>query len=609
MLKQLSSPKVVVLLFLCLYLLCPVSVAVNPVVKAQSRITWSRTYGGTQGDIASSIIQTSDNGLAIGGFTWSFGTDGADFWLIKTDIYSNVQWNRTFNGISDEWLRTVIQTSDGGYALAGMTSNGGANGRFYLLKTDSEGNQMWDKVIEMGYHAEGRCLIQTSDGGYVVVGEYGANSWDFLVVKIDSQGNLLWNKTYGESGDNRCYSVVETSEGGLAIGGWISEDGGNNDINFWLVKTDAEGTVQWTGSYGGATWDLLGDLIQTSDGGYALAGHTGMTPETTVDRYDFFLVKTDAAGNMQWSKTYGGGSQDYFESLIQTSDGGFALLGASESFGAGNSDFWLVKTDPIGTKLWDRTYGGQYREDGMDVIQTSDGGYAMCGFTEAFSLNVRSDFLVIKTDSQGICDSYPILSPQPTSTAPSLTPNPTSTQPKPPSRTTIDTTPSTLKFGQMVELEGSVIDQTTGNPAIQVLVRLEAVDPNGNIMSIGTAQTSQSGAYRYFWTPPISGTYRIMATFDGNQNLSASEANVYLTVNSNPETQAPTSTPNPTTTIQPSTTSTLSFTQTPNPTSISQSNPQPKQEPSNLTTIAIVVVMIALIVSLAAVLMRVLRKR
>jgi hypothetical protein len=197
-----------------------------------------------------------------------------------------------------------------------------------------------------------RALIRTIDGGYALVGwtsSFGAGYGDFWLVKTDGNGNAQWNKTYGGTNGDAAYALVQTTEGGYALAGYTGSFGaGNRD--FWLVKTDASGTMQWNKTYGGTGDDAASTMVQTVDGGYALAGYTWSFGVNWLP--DYWLVKTDSSGNMQWSRNYGGTESDYANALVQTVDGGYALVGDTLSFGAGSYDIWLVKTDIESGLAW-----------------------------------------------------------------------------------------------------------------------------------------------------------------------------------------------------------------------------------------------------------------
>jgi hypothetical protein len=219
---------------------------------------------------------------------------------------------------------------------------------------------------------------------------FGAGIYDFWLVKTDAEGNMEWNKTYGGGEDEWVFSVVQTSDGGYTLGGYRGVS--YFDADCWFVKTDADGNEQWNRTYYGPYGDAIFSVVQTSDGGYTLAG---LTMLFFAGDFDFLLIKTDSFGNEQWSETYGGTNDDVASSVVQTSDGGYTLAGSTESFGVGGYDFWLVKTDAEGNMEWNKTYGGPHYDTAGSVVQTVDGGYALAGQTESFGAG-NSDFWLVK---------------------------------------------------------------------------------------------------------------------------------------------------------------------------------------------------------------------
>jgi hypothetical protein len=304
--------------------------------------------------VGKSLIQTSDGGYAIAGTTTSFGAGGWDVYVVKLDASGNLQVTKTIGGPKNEEGNSLIQTSDGGYAIAGYTESFGAGQLdVYVIKLDANGNLQWTKTIGGPGGEIGHSLIQTSDGGYAIAGYtyfFGAGEWDVYVVKLDANGNLQWTKTIGGPEDEEGYSLIQTSDGGYAIAGYTESFGaGKEDI--YVVKLDANGNLQWTKTIGGPESDWSSSLIQTSDGGYAI---TGTTSSDELAAYfgpaeaDIYVVKLDANGNLQWTKTIGGPEHDRGLSLIQTSNGGYVIAGYTKSFGAGEADVYVVKLDKNG---------------------------------------------------------------------------------------------------------------------------------------------------------------------------------------------------------------------------------------------------------------------
>ena len=254
---------------------------------------WERAYGGTGTEHARCVVQTEDGGYAIAGYTVSFGAGTGDFWLVKTDASGNLQWSKTYGGPNTDVGWSVVQTEDGGYAIAGFTWSFGVGGRFP----------------------------------------------DIWLVKTDALGNHQWNHTYGRIDGDVGHSVVQTKDGGYAIAGYRVYFG-SADMDVWLVKTDPLGNHEWNHTYGGRNSDGGHSVVQTKDGGYAIAGYTYAHMAETSDMW---LMKTDAFGNHQWNHTYGGADNDAGYSLVQTEDDGYAIAGDTWSFDAGSGDVWLVK--------------------------------------------------------------------------------------------------------------------------------------------------------------------------------------------------------------------------------------------------------------------------
>jgi hypothetical protein len=398
-------------LFLSCLALFILSISLVVSVEASSKM-WSQTYGGTKADCGTSLVKTIDGGYAIAGFTSSFATgtssiQDSDFWLVKTDAYGNMEWNKTYGGTEYESVDSLVATSDGGYVFGGGTYSFGAGDMdFWLIRTDATGNMEWNQTYGGTEFDSPEAMIQTSDGGYAIVGftwSFGAGWADFWLVKTDVGGNIVWNQTYGGEYWDGASSFVATSDGGYALVG-ITCDSPSLEFQpheILLVKTDTNGNMEWNKTYGPTVADGINSLVETSDGGYAMAGSTSHIGD---GRDDFVLIKTDELGNIQWNRTYAGPDSDYAISLVATSDSGFVIAGKTQ-FKAGVNDIWVVKTDMYGNMEWNQTYGGTDEDSCGSVIATSDGGYAIAGGTRSFGAG-NWDFWLVKTDEYGIVPEY-----------------------------------------------------------------------------------------------------------------------------------------------------------------------------------------------------------
>jgi predicted secreted protein len=377
---------------------------------------WSRTFGGTANDYGYSIVKTPDNGYAIAGITYASPTSTPDAWLIKTDSNGNVLWNKTYGGTAADYTYNIVQTTDGGFALAGYTQSFGVAQRaVWLLKTDANGNLLWNMTYSGPVDEISQGFVQTADGGYALIGGAsptyfagGGGTSDLLLIKTDASGNLQWNKTYANetygnylsgAGGNLGFTVIQNADGGYVLGSAATLASGAGAHDFVLTKTDSQGNVQWFKTYGGNATDILRALIPTRDAGYAMVGYTN---SFGAGGFDIWMVKVNGTGNTQWNKTYGGPLNEMaaWNNVIQASDGGYTIASYTNSYGAGGNDFWLIKTDSYGNMQWSKTYGGVSNDNAFDIVQNNDGSYTMVGNTQSFGAS-NYDIYLVKTSVEG----------------------------------------------------------------------------------------------------------------------------------------------------------------------------------------------------------------
>ncbi|MCL0065560.1 hypothetical protein M1N79_01560 [Dehalococcoidia bacterium] len=398
--KRLSLAILALLMLSLVAVGCPIVRDVEPLPQGPYPAPpkeWSQTFGGAHSDRAYSVQQTADGGFIIAGSTRSFGAGSWDFWLVKTDPQGNKEWSQTFGGPYSDRAYYVQQTACGGFIIAGTTESfGEGESDFWLVKTNTQGNKEWSRTFgglewEWAYSAQ-----QTACGGFIIAGtteSFGAGEIDFWLVKTNAQGNKEWSHTFGGSYGDRAHSVQQTACGGFIIAGITSSFG--QLLDFWLVKTDPQGNIEWSNTFGTFSPEGGARALQTACGGFIVAGDI-LCRDTLHP--DFWLVKTDPDGNKEWSQTFGGGTVDRAASVQQTACGGFVIVGETIT-GATRThalfDFWVVRTDHQGNMKWSQTFGGHYSERATSVQQTACGGFIIAGYTSSFGAG-GSDFWLIK---------------------------------------------------------------------------------------------------------------------------------------------------------------------------------------------------------------------
>ncbi len=380
------------------FLLCAGTILLPASLGAQ--VTYQRCYGGKGGEWGYSVQRTTDGGCIIASSTLSFGAGRSDVYLIKTDVHGDALWTRTFGGADYDVGYSVQQTADGGYIIAGSTRSLGS-GRYdvYLVKTDVKGRMIWTRTYGDTNDDGARSVQQTADGGFIVAGcteSFGAGQGDVYLVRTDAVGDTMWTRTYGGAGHDEGFSVQQTTDSGFVIAGLTQSSGAGED-DVYLVKTDARGDTMWTRTFGGTDDDFGYSVLQTADGGYVVAG---LNESFGAGGEDVYLIRTTTHGDTLWTRTYGGPSTDEAHSVQQTADGGFIVAGSTYSFGAGNFDAYLIRTDASGRALWTKTYGGTGDDGAWSVQQSPDGGFIMAGHASSAGTGGR-DVLLVRTDSLG----------------------------------------------------------------------------------------------------------------------------------------------------------------------------------------------------------------
>ena len=408
-------------------------------LKAQEPIiAWQQTIGGSGLDYFISCNQTSDNGYIIGGYSYS-GISGdktegnigsADYWILKLNSVGDIEWQNTIGGTSSDFLASVEQTFDGGYIIGGYSKSGISGDKTELNITGGEGYDYWIVKLNALGSIEWQNTIggnnddflvsthQTMDGGYIIGGYSsstlsgdksegnmgGAGTKDYWILKLNSSGSIIWQNTIGADGNDVLAEIRETAEGNYIVGGYSdSKKNGDKTIkrwgslsDYWVMQLNSTGTIIWQNVFGGLDNDLLTSLIQLADGGFLFGGYSDsdITGNKSKHLYvgshtDYWLVKTDALGNIIWDKVLGGSENEIITSMTETAGQNLLIAGYSISPSSfdkleptqGLEDYWILELDNSGKTLWENDLGGILNERPYAIGNTQDGGFFVLGYS------------------------------------------------------------------------------------------------------------------------------------------------------------------------------------------------------------------------------------
>ena len=377
---------------------------------------WEKTYDSGHHEHGSSLDLTIDCGYIIAGHITNLFTGHTDFYVVRTDSLGDTIWTAKYG--RDEWsdiAYSIEATDDSGFIITGYTSQISESTNVSVVKLDADGDTMWTHIYDggVGEGDAGYCIQQTSDGEYILVGNtcsFGSGTQVWL-LRLNSVGDTIWTHTYGGSATDDGFFVSTTRDGGYIIVGRTNSYG--DDFDFYLIKTDEYGNTMWTKTYGIWGSEIGWCVRQTSDGGYIIAGDCGKV----------CLIKTNELGDTMWTRLYGFPVYQTGRAVEQTRDGGYIIIGTTEFYGVTNGQIWLIKTNEYGDTVWTRMYGGMWYDYGRDVTQTSDGGYIIAGATQSFGAG-DWDVYLIKTDSLGNVDWVREVPTRPRQIGLSVHPNP-----------------------------------------------------------------------------------------------------------------------------------------------------------------------------------------
>ena len=409
------------------------------------QLDFARIYGGSKNESGQSVVSTIDGGYAILGHTQSMDGDisdklneSYDYWFLKFNSNSELQWQKTFGGTADDFGKSLIQTQDGGYAILGssysndedVTVNNGQED-YWIAKLDANGNITWQKSFGYSGTDSGISLLQSNDGGYLITGILDVTSsggegntrnnqalhagGDYWAIKLNASGDLEWSKYFGGFFSDTPFGAIETEDNGYVIVG--SSDSVDTDItsnigdyDFWVIKISTTGNLEWERSFGGTEIDEARGIVQSNDGNYVIVGDTRSSDvniSNSIGNADLWLIKISPTGNLIWEKTIGGTSFDVGRSISKTQDNGFLLSGSSRSSDGdvttnkGQNDAWVVKVNNTGNVEWQKTIGGSNIEFANSVTELNNETVVAVGETSSNDGDIEEnlgfeDLLLIK---------------------------------------------------------------------------------------------------------------------------------------------------------------------------------------------------------------------
>ncbi|KAB2951306.1 copper amine oxidase N-terminal domain-containing protein [Heliorestis acidaminivorans] len=350
------------------------------------KLDWEDTYGERQEDRGYNVLRTRDGGYILVGETYTdyrYGGDGdKDVYVVRTDAKGLEKWKRAHGGTAIDWGTYIDETDDGAYIIVGTTYSKPSNDsrpdtKVYLLKINEKGQKVWDRAIGGTGDDQGAQVLQTEDGGFIIIGEtksMGSTQGDVYLVKTNQDGQRQWEKNFGGKENDRGVAIRQSSDGTyILLGETFSFGAGGYDI--YLIKTDQDGKSLWTRTFGDKGWERAYNIEETDDGGYIIVGKTSSQSNGS---YDSYIIKTDPQGHKEWEVVYGQNGKDMAKHVRQTPDGGYLIAGWAEA-ARGNWDFYLLKLDNKGETKWSKKLSNAKFDESFAIQYDGQNGYLIAG--------------------------------------------------------------------------------------------------------------------------------------------------------------------------------------------------------------------------------------
>ncbi|WP_299366893.1 hypothetical protein [Winogradskyella sp.] len=344
-------------------------------------------------------------------------------------INGDLSMVKTYGGTNNDSGQAVVSTTDGGYAVLGFTqSNDGdisdkqdESFDYWLLKFDAQDNLQWQKTYGGDNDDRGSDIIQTQDGGYAILGYSFSNNGDitanaglqdFWLAKLDPNGNISWQKSFGFQGADSGISIIQTNDQGYLVSGILdvtaSGGQGETSINlnkhaggdYWALKLDSLGNLEWSRYFGGNFTDTPEGIVQTNDNGFIIAGGSDSNDtdiSSNIGTYDFWVIRISSTGDLVWEKSFGGGQIDEARAIVSSEDGNFIIAGDTRSNdndisnNLGAADLWLIKISPEGDLIWEKTIGGTSFDVARALIRSQNSGFVLAGSSRSSDIDVSEN--------------------------------------------------------------------------------------------------------------------------------------------------------------------------------------------------------------------------
>ena len=348
----------------------------------------------------------------------------------NTSSDGEVTFVKTYGGSKNDSAQSVIATMDGGYAVLGFTQSKDGDiidkqdesFDYWVLKFNADDELQWQKTYGGSSDERGRDIIQTQDGGYAIIGFSYSNDGDvtsgnaglqdYWLAKLDPNGNISWQKSFGYQGADSGISVIQTNDQGYLVSGIldVTASGGLGNSSrsenrhaggdYWILKLDSSGEIEWSKYFGGNFSDTPEGIVQTDDNGFIIAGGSDSDDtdiSSNIGSYDFWVVRISATGDIVWEKSYGGDQIDEARAIVKTNDGNYIIAGDTRSNANdisnnnGAADLWLIKISPNGSLLWEKTIGGTSFDVARSIVKTQDNGFLLAGSSRSNDIDVSEN--------------------------------------------------------------------------------------------------------------------------------------------------------------------------------------------------------------------------